>query len=322
MSLYRALKKYTDWEVSVAIPNTQRSWIGKAHMIGQDVTASYIYPNDPTSSDEGYYDYQGPYDVPQQDKAHKDEWVLLDATPASCANIGIHHMFNHKSPVDLVISGPNFGRNSTALYIMSSGTVGAAMEAALCGVRAIGISYAYETKTHDHNLIDTASRLAVELVEHLYTNWDTKDGVQLYSVNIPLVEGLGDSTRVLYAHILQNQWGPVFEPWEDFERRRDADPKAVAEEEELHIGVPVPSLIEDGDSNQLTHQTNGTANRNKARRQFRWKPDYQAVRDSVKGSKEGNDGWAVDQGHISVTPLRACFHVVDIAGDIKLQHKK
>lgn len=294
-------------------------------MIGQDVTATYIYPGD-----LGVHHYEGPFDVPQYEEGHErkaDEWVLLDATPASCANIGIHHLFKHKKPVDLVISGPNFGRNSTALYIMSSGTVGAAMEAALCGVKSIGISYAYETRAHNHAIIDQASKLGVQLIEHLYNNWDK--GVQLYSVNVPLVDSLSDDTRILYAHILQNQWGPVFEPWEDYEKRIEEG----VEDSEVHIGVPVKRspneedastpVDEDGEnpnnSSTSLDQTNGTAKRNKALRQFRWKPDYQAVRDSVRESPEGNDGWVVDQGYISVTPLRACFHVVDISGDIKLK---
>lgn len=302
-------------------------------MIGQDVTASYIYLDTNKSSSEIGDSYEGPFDVPydktwpnskangtsakaeapgavSDPRANKDEWVLLDATPASCANIGIHHLFKHKkSPIDLVISGPNFGRNSTALYIMSSGTVGAAMEAALCGVKAIGISYAYETRNHDYDLIDIASKKSVELINHLYNNWD--DGVQLYSINVPLVDTLKtEEPKIVYAHILQNLWGPAFERFEDYEERVK---KGEENPQELSIGVPVRKP-EDG--NEL--ETFGTVSRDERLTQFKWKPDYQAVRDSVKKSPAGNDGWAVDQGYISVTPMRACFQVVDIKGEIKL----
>lgn len=107
-------------------------------MIGQDVTASYVYvpPEGTVERSKENESLAGPYDVSQIQSGNSEftqdnEWILLDATPASCANIGIHYLFPNKPPVDLVISGPNFGRNSTALYIMSSGTVGAAMEAAL-----------------------------------------------------------------------------------------------------------------------------------------------------------------------------------------------
>lgn len=311
----------------MAVPHTQRSWIGKAHMIGQDVTASYIYVQPEQDREQDNSNYVGPFDVSLAHEQHggvaapgpetnivvpanstttaDNEWVLLDATPASCANIGIHHLFPTKPPVDLVVSGPNFGRNSTALYIMSSGTVGASMEAALCGVRAIGLSYAYETREHDFAAIDAASRLSVRLLAHLYNNWGAGAGageVQLYSVNVPLAVPLTDRTRVMYTHILQNQWGPVFEPWEAYESRDSTN--------ETHIGVPVPG--QEGD------ETNGTARRDKRLTQFRWNPDYQAVRRSVKSSEPGNDGWAVDQGFVSVTPLRACFHCVPVEGDIDL----
>ncbi|KAF3056988.1 hypothetical protein CFAM422_012526 [Trichoderma lentiforme] len=43
-----------------------------------------------------------------------EEWVLIDGTPASCVQIGLNHFFQDKGPIDLVVSGPNFGRNSTA----------------------------------------------------------------------------------------------------------------------------------------------------------------------------------------------------------------
>lgn len=116
--------------------------------------------------------------------------------------------------------------------------------------------------------------------------------------------------------------------------------KAVSDEEG-YIGVPVPKVTgfadfesEDAVSDSAasttngdgiaaaavaaSDPTNGTAQRDQKLTQFRWKPDYTAVRKSVQKAPGGNDGWAVDQGFISVTPLRACFHCVDIKGDIKL----
>jgi tubulin--tyrosine ligase len=203
--LVQAIQNMTDWDLSIAVPNTQKSWIGKAHMIGHNVTASYIY-----SGDIGQ-PYDGPYDRPQPDK--KNEWILLDGTPASCANIGIAHLNKEKGPVDLVISGPNYGRNSTALYIMSSGTVGASMEAALCGVKSISISYAFESRLHNPAHISQAAKSSVRLCQYLYDNW--QEPVQVYSVNIPLCDELNDNTKVLYTHILENKWGAAFEAHDD-----------------------------------------------------------------------------------------------------------
>lgn len=315
-----ALRKYTDWTISIAVPNTQRSWIGKAHMIGQSLTASYIYPGEIGTP------YEGPFYEPLKDSPNP-EWTLLDGTPASCANVGIHHLFRDKGPVDLVLSGPNFGRNSTALYIMSSGTVGAAMEGALCGVKSIGLSYAYDDRNHVPAQIIEASRLSVKLIQHLWENWDAE--AQLYSINVPLTPELGDSTRILYTHILENTWGANFEPWTDYEARQA---KGSAEDLDLDDELAAVATVGAQQGHQPhAHGGEGPKNvlpkyelnsqglaRNKALTQFKWSPDFKAVRNSVKGSAEGNDGLAVDQGHISVTPLRAVFKDLPMKKEIKL----
>ena len=33
----------TDWDLSIVVPDQQRSWIGKAHFAGKTLSASYIY---------------------------------------------------------------------------------------------------------------------------------------------------------------------------------------------------------------------------------------------------------------------------------------
>jgi len=42
----------------------------------------------------------------------------------------LHHVAG-EDLFDLVISGPNFGRNSSTVFTLGSGTIGGAMEAAL-----------------------------------------------------------------------------------------------------------------------------------------------------------------------------------------------
>ncbi|CAN6651204.1 probable tubulin--tyrosine ligase Pby1p [Trichomonascus vanleenenianus] len=199
-----AVRKYTDWDLSIALPHQQRSWIGKAHIMGQDITASYVYPGEEVGEP-----FEGPIDAPKAD-SDEQAWVLLDGTPASCANIGIHHLFKEKGPVDLVLSGPNYGRNCTALYIMSSGTVGASMESALCGVKSIALSFSFKQKgVHEPEHIREASRISVELIKNLYENWS--EDAQLYAVNVPLVDTLNGKTPIRYAPILENQWGASFD---------------------------------------------------------------------------------------------------------------
>lgn len=178
----------TDWQVSVVIPHTQNSWIGKAYHIDRDLTATYYQPSSSSS----------------------ETWMLLDGTPASCTNVGVHFPPTGERP-DLVISGPNYGRNSSAVYILSSGTVGGAMEGALCGVRSISLSFAYEDRSREPPFVDEACERSVEVIKHLYENWSSE--AQLYSINVPLVQGVADrSCKILYTHILQNTWTPAFQP--------------------------------------------------------------------------------------------------------------
>lgn len=317
-----ALREHTDWDLSIALPNKQQSWIGKAHMIGQSLTASYIYPGKTGEQ------YDGPYYQRVADSAH-EEWTLLDGTPASCANVGIHHLFQEKGPIDLVLSGPNFGRNSTALYIMSSGTIGAAMEGALCGVKSVGLSFAYEDRSQAPPYIKEACKISAKLIKHLYENWD--EGAQLYSINVPLTDKLAEGAyRILYTHILENTWGANFEPWEDYEKRHSTSSnefRDIAEEVTAVATVgaqPSKSNVvsEDGEKpkNTLpTYELNSQGlKRNKNLTQFKWNPDFDAVHESVRVSSDGNDGLVVDQGNISVTPLRAVFKDVLIHKEIKL----
>lgn len=183
--------------VSVVLPHIQRSWIGKAHLVGRGVTPTYFRPGT-LHTDDGTT-----HSRPRTDGG--EEWVLIDSTPASCTQIGLHHYFKEKGPVDLVVSGPNYGRNSTALFSLSSGTVGGAMEGAVCGKRSIALSYAFQNRNHDPVIIRAASLMAVRVVKYLYDNWASS--VDLYTVNIPLVEGIGGpNTKVLYTKILQNYW--------------------------------------------------------------------------------------------------------------------
>lgn len=317
-----ALRKYTDWDISVVLPNTQRSWIGKAHMIGQSLTASYVYPGKIGET------YEGPYYQPKAN-SENEEWILLDGTPASCANVGIHHLNPNKGPVDLVLSGPNYGRNSTALYIMSSGTIGAAMEGALCGVKSIGVSFAHEDRDIVPPRITEGCKIAAKLMKHLWDNWDKE--AQLYSVNIPLTDSLQEGeTKIFYTHILENTWGAVFEPWEEYEKREALKSESTVSldvNDEVAAVATVgkqqshrPSIGGERPQNILpTYELNSQGiKRNKALKQFKWHPDFDAVEQSVQGSEPGNDGLTVEEGNISVTPLRAVFRDLPIKGEIKL----
>ncbi|KAI1411135.1 sure-like protein [Hypoxylon sp. FL1857] len=300
-SLVRELQK-RGHTVSVCLPHTQRSWIGKAHMIGQTVKPLYYRPSatfDPSPSAASQA--QGTTYTRPSKNSQDEEWILVDGTPASCAQIGIHHFFHEKGPIDLVVSGPNYGRNTTAVFALSSGTLGGALEAAVCRKKAIALSYAFFSRNHDPTIIDAASRHSVRVIEKLYSQWPADKSIDLYSVNVPLIEGV-EGRKTLWAEMLQNYWGEngaCFEEVEGSIGDEDEEEERIREGEEAKAsgGLDSKANGDAGEAGQTRYP----------HRHFKWAPRFTDVYKSVEESPPGNDGWAVKEGYTSVTPLKANF---------------
>ncbi|KAI5302234.1 vacuolar ATPase assembly integral membrane protein vma21, partial [Ascosphaera pollenicola] len=293
--------------VSVVLPNRQRSWIGKAHLAGVTVKPTYFRPGT-LHKDDGTV-HELPLKEEEEEEEEKeegnsqDEWILLDSTPATCVQIGLNYYFKDRGPIDLVLSGPNYGRNTTTVFALSSGTLGGALEAAVCGKRAIALSYAFSSRDHDPIVIAEASRHSVKLVEHLYSNWN--DGVDVYSVNVPLEPGIS-TQKILYTNMLKNAWktGSTFQAV-DAESMEEG---ASSTEHETRVVGEVESAT--GERPQFKGHKH---------QYFKWAPTFGDVFKSVEDSEPGNDGWAVKTGYTSVTPLQANFaHVPKIEGEIQL----
>ncbi|CAI1916094.1 hypothetical protein SEUBUCD646_0D03070 [Saccharomyces eubayanus] len=298
-------RSYPDWEITICVPHVQKSWVGKAHLAGKNLTAQFIY----SKVDAEDNTFWGPFIQPQLKSNHsklpyvlnaeipKDaiEWVLIDGTPASCVNIGLHLLSNDQ--FDLVLSGPNVGRNTSAAYITSSGTVGGAMESVISGnTKAIAISWAYFNGLKDASpvLMQMASKRSLDVIDHLVKNWDPK--TDLYSINIPLVETLNDDTKVYYAPIWENRWTPIFNG--------------------PHINLENNfAEIEDGNESSSIS--------------FHWAPKFGAHNDSIHYKNEYKDRTAltdaevIESKMISVTPMKATFKGVNhLLGELKLTQKE
>ncbi|RDH20560.1 sure-like protein [Aspergillus niger ATCC 13496] len=280
--------------VTVVLPNRQRSWIGKAHFVGEIVRPTYYYPdrlfqsNDPLpldhSSNEGNH--------------HEHPWVLVNSTPAGCVQIGLYHshaLHRHDqgeerpNPVDLVISGPNLGANTTTLFSLSSGTIGGALEAALCGKRSIALSFEPPSKlpSYDSDMITEASRHSVRLINYLYHNWD--EGVELYSINVPLQPATtaAGERKVMYSRIRPNRWLSE----SPFREVSSGDTTTALDDNDK---IQSPPLL-------------------------RWEPDLADIHGSTDRTSDMDDDWMVRGGKTSVTPLKANFmHAVQAEGEIEL----
>ena len=279
----------------MVLPNTQRSWIGKAHLVGKSIKPTYFRPGllkvvDGRLSNTGTISNR-----PLPGNSDDEEWVLVDSTPASCVQIGLYHYFKARGPIDLVVSGPNYGRNSTALFSLSSGTIGGAIEAAICSVKAIALSYAFFDRNHDPDIIAGASAHSVKVIEHLYANWG--NNVHLYSVNVPLVEKVGER-KTLYTEMLQNQWksGSCFQEIEVPEEE-DQGPEEV--ETAMRKAEERQGRREQGQEGTDSGYDTPTGNEHirYTHKHFKWAPRFKDVYQSVDDAPPGNDGWAVKQGY-------------------------
>lgn len=296
--------------VSVAIPAASRSWIGKAHLIEANLEATHVHP------DAFFPD--GTWDEEFQSPNPDDDWVVItNGTPASCAQLGLYSLFNERAPVDLVISGPNHGRNASTIYNLSSGTVGGALEAVFCGKRGIAISFGSKDPQTD-DVIAAAARLAVRLVAHLCEVWDER--VELYNINVPMRVDVEDRP-VLYTRTLPYYWnrGCLY---------AEVGKKLVNGHSETN-GV--------NGVHDETHETNGVNGLAKPKkRQFKWHADLSDMKKTLEESEVGTDAHTVLNGSTryeyfrevdaqllidcsSVTALRANFwHVPGLEGPLEL----
>ncbi|KAK7747552.1 hypothetical protein SLS53_001807 [Cytospora paraplurivora] len=286
--------------VSVCLPHTQRSWIGKAHMIGQTVKPLYYRPPPASSAPAGLGDAGdvGTTHKRPSGDGSVEEWVLVDGTPASCVQIGLHHFFQERGPFDLVVSGPNYGRNTTAVFALSSGTLGGALEAASCRYKAIAVSYAFFSRNHDLEIVSAASRHAVRVIEALVKQWPSDGSVDVYSVNVPLVEGV-EERKTVWAGLLQNYW---IKGMSAFEAVDAVDVDEEDEEEKIREGVH-------GEAAQPTIEGQGNEESNKGHehKHFKWAPSLGEVMKAVDSAPSDCDGRVIRDGFTSVTALKANF---------------
>lgn len=101
---------------------------------------------------------------------------VIDGQPVDCTKIGINHVM--KTDVDLVVSGINHGQNMGS-DIIYSGTVAAAIDAAIMGYRSLAVS----TAAHFPKHLDTAAEIAANLIDgDLFSK--ATNGV-VYNLNVP-----------------------------------------------------------------------------------------------------------------------------------------
>ena len=283
--------------VSVVIPDSSRSWIGKAHLIGSTVKATYISPFPKFEDEVAPVNNNSVLNINntngEQPKRQRDEeWVvIMDGTPASCVQLGIYNLFQERGPIDLVVSGPNHGRNASTIYNLSSGTVGGALEAATCGKKAIALSYASKEE-QAKDTIDAASRLSVKLVEHLHNNW--AKGVDIYNVNVPMRADI-ELRPIFYASASENHWteGSLYRELDPSSKEsngsRDRTNRDRNNSRDYHSSKP-------GLFSRLWDSSPPERSKNGRDRYFRWAPDLSDIHRGMELSQDGTDARTLQDG--------------------------
>ncbi|KAF7969340.1 hypothetical protein HWV62_27667 [Athelia sp. TMB] len=187
---------------------------------------------------------------------------------------------------------------------MSSGTIGAALSSSLSQVRSIAVSYGTVLHPTPKTLHAPAHRLAANICQHLWENWDQDAGglrngeVDLYNVNIPMIETLlsDEGLQIEWTNIWRNSYGRLFK----------ALPRSQANlnKEGSKAGPDSPHADPAGGSVGIEEVNKDEVNQ----LVFKFSPDFKnLISPNPTTLPEGSDGWAIAKGVVSVTPLRASF---------------
>jgi broad specificity polyphosphatase/5'/3'-nucleotidase SurE len=142
--------------------------------------------------------------------------------------------------------------------------------------------------------------MGCQIINYLWNNWGTdedglRDGeVDLYSVNIPLIENIlsDEGLGIYWTRMWRNSYGRLFK------NISQANPN------DRSVQAPGPHAITNHQaeaSGPLEDDENGDL-------LFKFAPEMKGlIMPSLSTLPIGSDGWALHQGRVSVTPLRASF---------------
>lgn len=161
--------------VFTACPDKQKSWVGKSITSSRPIKL-------------------------ERKKLNEFTVNTLTGTPADCVQIGIFNLLKRKP--QLVVSGINEGTNINLGRILSSGTIGAGIEAYLQNVPAFCFSYSYP-KTLKKPNFDTPALIANKIIEEYFGKF------KFVSVNIPYNADVHTS-RVVTRKIQRKTYEQLF----------------------------------------------------------------------------------------------------------------
>jgi 5'-nucleotidase len=176
-------------EVVTCAPDGERSWIGHAITRHQTLEPKKLkkYPG--------------------------KEAYSVNGTPADCVNLAVGNLLEREP--DVVVSGINLGYNVTMPMILSSGTVGAAMEGSLLGLRSMAVSLALPNEEFDQirksggkvkgamaKTLGATAESAAKYAQTLAT-LPVPDGLTVHNLNYPISYKGEDDPMLTFANSLK-----------------------------------------------------------------------------------------------------------------------
>ncbi|MCM1369060.1 MAG: 5'/3'-nucleotidase SurE [Candidatus Amulumruptor caecigallinarius] len=150
-----------------------------------DVVA--VCPQHPQSGQSMALTVNNPLRITMQPDYNGARMYHVSGTPVDCIKLSMHYILDRKP--DLVVTGINHGSNS-AINVLYSGTMGAAMEGCAFGIPSIGFSLTDHSGDADftpcHKAIDI-------LVEHALLRGMPQD--ICLNVNVPNIKGEPECMR-------------------------------------------------------------------------------------------------------------------------------
>ncbi len=182
------------FEIIICAPDDEKSWIGHAISRHQKLKAL-------------------------RKSGFPGEAYSLNGTPADCVNFAIGNLLP-KEP-DVVVSGINLGYNVTLPMILSSGTVGAALEGSLLGIRSFACSMALPEETFEEIRLNNgqvkgkmakalkhSAKSCAKYVKE-WANFRDQDELSVHNLNFPVDYDGKDEPILSFAGSLK--LGSLFE---------------------------------------------------------------------------------------------------------------
>lgn len=98
-----------------------------------------VAPDGPRSGQSSALTVNSPLRLRKKEETSSLTVYVCNGTPADCIKLALDQLYDAKNKPDLVATGINHGSNS-AISVIYSGTMGAAMEGCVCGILSIGFS--------------------------------------------------------------------------------------------------------------------------------------------------------------------------------------